>query len=74
MLHAGVHSRHFGFYRLLGKTFPFAIYYLVEEAEVLVCAILDMRRDPAWIRGELETRSEKDGAERPEASPGQVAE
>lgn len=33
-----------------------------------------MRRDPAWIRAELEARSEKDSDEQPEASPGQVAE
>lgn len=56
-LYAGIHSEHFGFFRLLGKTFPFAIYYLVGEGRVTVCAILDMRRDPAWTRAELQTRS-----------------
>ncbi|MAS94826.1 MAG: hypothetical protein CMO55_16635 [Verrucomicrobiales bacterium] len=55
-LYAGVHSKHFGFYRLFGKTFPFAIYYLVDAELVSVCAILDMRRDPAWIRTELGAR------------------
>ncbi len=59
VLYAGVHSEHFGFFRLLGKTFPFAIYYLVDEERISVCAILDMRRDPAWIRAELENRSEQ---------------
>ena len=29
-LYAGTHSKHFGFFRLLGKTFPFAIYYLTK--------------------------------------------
>ena len=62
-LYAGVHAEHFGFHRLLGKTFPFAIYYLVDDATISVCAILDMRRDPAWIRAELQTRSEQGGAQ-----------
>ncbi len=26
VLYAGVHSKQFGFFRVLGKTFPFAIY------------------------------------------------
>ena len=56
-LYAGIHSEHFGFFRLLGKTFPFAIYYLVGGGDVTVCAILDMRRDPAWTRTELQTRT-----------------
>lgn len=54
--YAGIHSEHFGFFRLLGKTFPFAIYDLAGEGRVTVCAILDMRRDPAWTRAELQTR------------------
>ena len=49
---------HFGFFKMLGKTFPFAIDYPVEEGQISVCTILDMRRDPSWIRAELETRSE----------------
>jgi hypothetical protein len=40
-LYAGIHSQHFGYFRLLGKTFPFAIYYLVGDERVTVCAILD---------------------------------
>jgi hypothetical protein len=58
-LYAGVHFKQFGFFRLLGKTFPFAIYYLVGNEQISVCAILDMRRDPSWIRTELETRGEQ---------------
>ena len=56
-LYGGIHGQHFGFHRLLGKTFPFAVYYLVEAGQARVYAILDMRRDPSWIRAELETRS-----------------
>lgn len=52
-LYAGIHSMHFGYHRLLSKRFPFAIYYRVENDAVLVYAILDCRRNPAWIRDRL---------------------
>lgn len=60
VLYAGIHSKQFGFFRMLGKTFPFAIYYILEGDVVSVYGVLDMRRDPAWIRAELTTRSELD--------------
>ena len=51
---AGMHSVHFGrYHRLLSKRFPFAIYYRVEDQNVLVYAVLDCRRCPAWIRKRL---------------------
>jgi plasmid stabilization system protein ParE len=51
---AGMHSVHFDkYHRLLSKRFPFAIYYRVEGETVLVYAVLDCRRDPAWIRKRL---------------------
>ena len=56
-LFAGIHGKRFGFHRLLGKTFPFAVYYLLDSGQARVYAILDMRRDPTWIRAELGTRS-----------------
>lgn len=49
-LYAGIHALHFGYHRLLAKRFPFAIYYRVENDTVRVYAILDCRRNPAWIR------------------------
>jgi len=54
--HAGIHSIHFEFHRLLSRRFPFAIYYDVTDDLARVAAILDMRRDPAWIRKELNER------------------
>jgi len=48
-LYAGIHRIQFGFHRMLARRFPFAIYYDV-------AAILDMRRNPAWIRKELSER------------------
>ncbi len=51
---AGVHPTHFGgYYRLLSKRFPFAIYYRVENQTARVYAVLDCRRSPAWIRNRL---------------------
>ena len=51
---AGIHSIHFGkYYRLLSKRFPFAVYYLIEEKEIKIYAVVDCRRDPAWIRQKL---------------------
>lgn len=56
VLYAGVHSLHFGFHRMLSKRFPFGIYYELEGDTALIYAILDMRRDPLWIRSELAAR------------------
>lgn len=54
-LFAGIHGTHFGkYHRLLSKRFPFAVYYRIEENEVRVYAVLDCRRDPAWIRNRLQ--------------------
>jgi len=56
-LFRGIHSRHFGFFRMLSERFPFGIYYrdLSEATEVF--AVLDLRKDPAWIREELKERN-----------------
>ena len=55
-LYAGIHRIQFGFHRMLARRFPFAIYYDVADDIARVAAILDMRRDPAWIRKELSER------------------
>ena len=53
-IYAGIHSKHFGnYYRLLAKRFPFAVYYRLSKEEIIVYAVLDCRRDPAWIRKKL---------------------
>jgi hypothetical protein len=52
-LHHGIHSRHFGCYRMLAHRFPFGIFYREMEAETQVLAVLDLRRNPSWIRQEL---------------------
>jgi plasmid stabilization system protein ParE len=52
-LYAGTHLKLAGFYRMLIKRFPFALYYLVNESSIDIYAILDCRRDPIWIRDRL---------------------
>ena len=56
-LFAGIHSKRFGYHRMFSKRFPFAIYYDLEEDTAIVIAVLDMRRDPAWIHGKLGKRT-----------------
>ena len=57
-LFAGIHTIHFGrYYRLLSKRFPFAVYYEVKENTAFVRAVLDLRRDPAWIAEKLKMRN-----------------
>jgi hypothetical protein len=56
VLYAGIHPEHCGFQRMLSKRFPFAIYYEVEGEVAHVYGVLDIRRDPLWIRDELEKR------------------
>jgi hypothetical protein len=51
---AGVHSvAHGDYHRLLCRTFPFAAYYTFDGDTVTVYAVVDCRRDPAWIRSHL---------------------
>lgn len=52
-IYAGIHPVVFGYHRLLSKRFPFAVYYLIENTSVRVYAVLDCRRNPAWIHDRL---------------------
>ncbi len=53
-IYAGIHPIYFErYYRSLSKRFPFAIYYRIEHNTVLVYAVLDCRRNPAWIKDRL---------------------
>ncbi len=54
VVNAGVHSLYFdAYYRLLSKRFPFAVYYRIEQHTALIYAVLDCRKNPAWIRNKL---------------------
>jgi plasmid stabilization system protein ParE len=48
--YAGIHAKVYGYYRMLSKRFPYAIYYALEEDTVIVWRVLDLRQDPARIR------------------------
>ncbi|EKD26511.1 MAG: hypothetical protein ACD_79C01144G0002 [uncultured bacterium] len=53
-IYAGIHSIHFnGFYRLLSKRFPYAIYYKINKDIVLIYSVLDCRKNPNWIKNKL---------------------
>jgi plasmid stabilization system protein ParE len=55
-LFSGIHPRHFEFHRMLASRFPFGIYYRGQGDETQVFAVLDLRRNPNWIRKELRDR------------------
>jgi plasmid stabilization system protein ParE len=53
-LYGGVHRQAYrNYHRLLSRRFPFAVFYKVEQETVFVHAVVDCRRDPAWIRKRL---------------------
>jgi plasmid stabilization system protein ParE len=54
ILFAGVHLKVLGFYRLLSRRFPYAVYYRIEGDVVIVWRVLDLRRDPEGIRHALQ--------------------
>ncbi|MEA3232600.1 MAG: type II toxin-antitoxin system RelE/ParE family toxin [Thermodesulfobacteriota bacterium] len=54
-LYGGIHPKFFGYYRMLSKRFPYAIYYKLENQSVaVVWRVLDLRRDPKKIKQSLE--------------------
>ena len=56
IVYAGIHLVYFNrYHRLLSRRFPFAVYYRIEEDRILITAVLDCRRNPAWIRTRLES-------------------
>jgi hypothetical protein len=52
---AGAHPVENGHHKILSKRFPFAIYYTLNKSKktVKVNAVIDCRRNPAWIRKKL---------------------
>jgi len=54
-LYGGIHLQPYkNYHRLLSKRFPFAVFYTVEDKTVFIHAIVDCRRDPAWLRQRLD--------------------
>lgn len=52
-LYNGLHADIFGYYRLLSKRFPYAIYYRVFGELIRVYAVLDCRQSPQNVRVRL---------------------
>lgn len=51
---AGVHPIVYrDYHRLLSRVFPYAIFYTFSESVAVIWAVVDCRRDPAWIRDHL---------------------
>lgn len=54
-IYAGIHPLYFEkYHRLLSKRFPFAVYYQIQNEEIRIYAVIDCRRNPAWIRGRVQ--------------------
>jgi plasmid stabilization system protein ParE len=51
--YGGIHSKIYGYYKMLAKRFPFAIYYDIEDDSVIVHAILHTRKNPTSIKARL---------------------
>ncbi len=49
VLYSGIHRKVYGYFRLLSKNFPYAIYYLVSENTIDIYAVLDCRQNPQSV-------------------------
>ena len=52
--YAGIHKKIYGLYQARSKRFPFGIYYEINNDDVVVLAILDMRQNPDSIKKRLD--------------------
>ena len=52
-LYGGIHRQTGGYFVMLAKRFPYAIYYRMAAGVAIVWRVLDCRRDPGWIRKQL---------------------
>jgi hypothetical protein len=41
------------YHRLLSKVFPYGVFYTMEAGIAVVWAVLDLRKEPEWIRKQL---------------------
>lgn len=56
-IHAGVHAQQYGYYRMLAKRFPYALYYSLCPEHITIVAILPVRRNPRWLADQFKERS-----------------
>ncbi len=51
---AGIHAMVYrDYHRLLSRVFPYGIFYTTDVQGAVVWAVVDLRRDPKWIRDHL---------------------
>lgn len=60
LIYAGIHRKIRGYFCLLAKHFPYAIYYKIELTETRVFRVLDYRQNPARTRQALPVRKHRD--------------
>ena len=53
-IYGGIHPIRYSHYRHIADRFPFAVYYKIEQNTVIVNRVMDMRRDPEYIKRQLE--------------------
>lgn len=53
IIYAGIHPVWWGYYRMLAKRFPFAVYYRREGNNVYVWAVADCRKNPNSLKEKL---------------------
>ena len=54
--YAGIHMQEYGFYKILSKRFPYAIYYDIANDIARVIAVLDQRKNPMYNYSQLSQR------------------
>jgi len=57
--YGGIHPKYYGFYRMLAKRFPYAIYYDLNDGLAIVYAVLDLRANPIKNKEKLLDRLKK---------------
>ena len=50
IIHAGVHAKKHGYFRMTSKRFPYSIYYDIKGETIYIVAVLPERRNVNWIR------------------------
>ena len=58
--YAGIHIQEYGYYKMLSKRFPYAIYYETFDDIARVIAVLDQRRAPMYVYGQIDERGSSD--------------
>lgn len=61
IVYAGIHRKFRGYFCLLARRFPYAVYYRLEAEEIRIFRVLDCRQDPAKAMRALPIREPGEG-------------